>query len=146
MNNGLNIVQRFSSIVAIKRQGHRTQYLLYTDKNWNLRFFPNFTSVSDDTENIKEKLSERLQMSSDDINVQYITEGSERKYSTEHQEEREYYYRFYIAEFKHFNHYDEDTLDVEGVHYEWMTIDNMLQNPALKEHNEFVIQMVRDHT
>lgn len=140
------IVQRFSSIVAIKREGHQMQYLLYTDKNWNLKFFPNFTSVSDDTENIKKKLSVWLKLDVDSIWIQYAAEGSERKYSTEHKEEREYHYRFYTAKLENFPGYQKDEFELEGVHYYWMTIDDMLQDPELKQNNKYVIQMIRDHT
>lgn len=142
----LNMTQRNSSIIAIQNTKHPTKYLLYTDKGWGLKLFPNFATVSDDINNIKRKLSEELEISPDTIHAEHKTSANEIKFSTEHNEERSYHYTLYKAQIDNFNHDNDDTFTVAGKDYFWMTVPEMLEDPTLKNHNEVVIGLVRDNT
>lgn len=142
----LNMTERNSSIIAIQNAKHPTKYLLYSDTGWGLKLFPNFATVKDDMNNIKRKLSEELEISADSIQVEHKTAQHEIKYSTEHNEERSYNYTLYKAEINGLGHEDEDSFYVAGKNYYWMTVPEMLEDPALKKNNEFVIAMVRDNT
>ena len=142
----LNMTQRNSSIIAIQNTKHPTKYLLYTDKGWGLKLFPNFATVSDDINNIKRKLSEELEINPDTIHAEHKTSANEIKFSTEHNEERSYHYTLYKAQIDNFNHDNDDTFTVAGKDYFWMTVPEMLEDPTLKNHNEVVIGLVRDNT
>jgi len=142
----LNMTERKSSIIAIQNTEHPTKYLLYSDLGWGLKLFPNFATVSDDTDNIKRKLSEELEINAGCIHVEHKTTAHEIKYSTEHDEERSYNYTLYKARIDGFEHDEEDSFSIAGKNYVWMSIPEMLEDKTLKKHNEFVIALVRDNT
>ncbi|SFG27387.1 hypothetical protein [Oribacterium sp. WCC10] len=141
----LNMTERNSSIIAIQNKKHPTKYLLYSDHGWGLKLFPNFTTVKDDMNNIKRRLSEEFEIDTDNIHVDHKTAQHEIKFSTEHNEERSYNYTLYTAQIDGLGHEDEDSFVVAGKNYYWMTISEMLEDQTLKKHNEFVIAMVRDN-
>lgn len=142
----LDIVSRTSSIVAIKNSIHPTEYLLYYDKGWGMYMFPNFATVTDNENNIVRKLSEQLDIDADDISIGMKAEGQEKKLSTEHNEEREYYYRVYSVKIDKFSYESENEFTAEGRKYRWMSVDDMLSDDMIKEHNGYVVGLVRDRT
>lgn len=141
----LDITHRTSSIVAIKNPSHPTQFLLYYDSGWQMELFPNFATVTDDAKNVKTKLGEQLDAAPDSINIKLKVEGHEEKYSTEHKENRDYFYRIYHAEISGFGHEDDSEFEIEGRKYRWMTVDEMLSDEMIKDHNSYVVGLVRDH-
>lgn len=143
----LDIPHRTSSIIAIKNPEHPRKYLLYYDVGWKLWLFPNYSAGSEeDKPKLVRKLSEELNVNIENINLHLCATGNEEKYSTEHNEKREYYYDVYNASIDNFVHYKDDNFSLEGTQYKWMTIDEMLSIPELNENNHYVIGLVRDNT
>ncbi len=142
----LNMTERSSSIIAIQNSKHPTKYLLYTDKGWGLKLFPNFATTNDDIDNIRRKLSEEMEVNVNSIHVEHKTSAHEIKWSTEHNEERSYNYTLYKAKVDGLGHDEDESFAIAGKNYMWMTVPEMLEDPTLKKHNEFVIALVRDNT
>ncbi len=109
------MTERNSSIIAIQNEKHPTKYLLYSDHGQGLKLFPNYTTVKDDMNNIKRRLSEEFEIDAGRIRVDHKTAQHEIKFSTEHNEERSYNYTFYKAHIDGLGHEDEDSFSVAGM-------------------------------
>lgn len=136
-----------SSIIAI-RDGNR--YLLYRDVNWKCDFFPNHRTADTEDENLRQLadyLSTGFDIPETDFALRRVTSESHEKPSTEHNGEMRYYdYTLYWADilrtpdaWKH-EHFHVDSKDCR-----WMTTDEMLNDPTIREINRDVVSMVRDN-
>lgn len=143
---GLDIPSRTSSIVAIQNARHPSYYLVYEDTGWGMRLFPNYATAADDQSNIVRKLAEQLEIPAEHIHLSFKADGHETKFSTEQNQEREYFYRFYSAKIDSLGHEEEDKFEIAGRKYQWLTIDKMLQDQKIKENNSYVVGRVRDNT
>lgn len=136
---------RRSSIIAIS---HGNRYLLYHDVNWDCDFFPNHATAATEAENqrlLADYLSTGFDIPKEDFTLQRITGESHEKYSTAHHEVRYYDYTLYRATIKHMPAaWKADRFHVDSKDCVWMTVDEMLERPRLKEVNSDVIGMVRD--
>lgn len=77
----LNTEKSQYSLIAIKNTFDEfpNKFLLYYDEDWKVDFFPAFKTVSNDEENIKDKLSKNLKVKRDKIIVTYLEEKSNQK-------------------------------------------------------------------
>ena len=141
------MIERASSIVAIKNTQNPRKYLLYNDKDWGVKFFPNYSNYKNNSEEeIKHKLSEQLGVKPSDIKLSFKTHGNEEKASTEHDNEiRKYSYDVYYATIKGFKFENEDTFNLDDKSYYWMTTDEMLDDDKIKEHNDYLVKLIRDN-
>lgn len=141
-----DIPRRTSSIVAVKNGKNPDCYLVYEDTGWGMRLFPNFATAAEDENNIVRKLSEQLEVEPEKIHLSFKTDGHEIKFSTEHQQDREYFYRFYCAEIDSFPYQDDDSFEIAVRKYDWMTVDEMLNDPKIRKYNGYVVGRVRDNS
>lgn len=144
---GLNMIERASSIVAVKNTKSPGKFLLYNDKGWGVKFFLNYANYKNNTEDdIKRRLSEQIGVSASDISLEFKGHGNEEKASTEHNNEmRRYSYDVYYASIKDFNHENEESFELGGKSYYWMTTDEMLEDENIKKHNDYLVRLVRDN-
>ena len=141
----LDMKDRRSSIVAIRKADNRRKYLVYYNPEWGFRMFPNFkTQDYENEKSIAEHLSKELNLKESDIKIQHKGTGNEEKFATAHNEIRAYDYSFYSAELS--ERLPDEDFEIDGKHYYWMTIQEMMEDNAIKEHNEYIVERVSDLT
>ncbi len=111
-------MENIHSIIIIKKDN---KYLNYHDEKWGIYLFPNIKG--NDIEAIKNKYNTE--------NVKYLFDKVHDKYSVSHDEVRTYHHYFYEV----------DT-DVDG---EYFTLEELLNDPKVKEYNEDIINYVAEY-
>lgn len=140
----LHMIERSSSIIAIKNSRRPERLLVYDDKDWAVQFFPNYRTVTgDNAGNLKRRLAEDLKLNEKEIELHFCHSGEEQKFSTEHNEERLYHYEFYKATLSEKE--DERDFSVNGKRYHWRSIEDLLGDEKVKKHNRFVVEQIRDY-
>ncbi|MBT1161287.1 hypothetical protein [Bifidobacterium sp. SO1] len=133
-----------SSIIAIN-DGNR--YLLYHDTGWDCDFFPNHATDENESENLRllaDYLSNGFDIPLSDFTLERVTMESHEKYSTEHKETRFYDYTLYKATIHRMPEaWKADRFHVDSKDCMWMTVDQMLADPHMREINADVIGMVK---
>lgn len=142
--------RRPSSLIAVRDGGEMSnRYLTYYDERWGCWFLPNrrsFDSYSEDRVKVAGYLSSEFKIPKSDFSLGFVGTTTSTKWSTEHDEERTYDYRLYLArvsavpsawrldgEFK-----------VGSKRCRWMTLDDMRNDPKVYGVNRDVIQMLGD--
>lgn len=139
----LHMVERSSSIIAIKNSRHPEKLLVYDDKDWGVLFFPNYATITgNNMENLRRRLAQDLGVSETEVKLQFNTAKDEAKFSSEHNEERLYHYEFYqgLIKAKDF----ERNFSKSGKKYRWKSISELLSDEKVREYNRFVVEQVRD--
>ena len=111
-------MEHVHSIIIVKKDN---KYLNYFDDNWGIYLFPNIKGNNIDE--IKKKY--------DTDNVILLFDKIHDKYSPHHKEIRTYHHYFY-----------EVNKEVNG---EYFTLDELLNNPEVKEYNEDIINYIKDY-
>ncbi len=141
----LDMKDRRSSIVAIQKKDNNRKYLVYDNPAWGFRMFPNFkTQDYENEKSIAEHLARELNVRESDISIRHKGTGNEQKYATAHNEVRAYDYSFYSADLG--TDLPSEDFEIDGRHYHWMTIQEMLSDSAIREHNEYIVERVNDLT
>lgn len=139
------------SIVVFQDTFHAfaNRYLVYWDKRWQCWFFLNYPTQPDEKENeafLKDKISRALKVSADHISLEKKCQQLQRKYSESHKEERYYDHVFYRGNMTEFPALlKKDTFDLDGVSYQWMTMDEMKRNPEIQKKNLDVVKVVEEN-
>lgn len=138
----LDMREHRSSIIAITSSDNPRKYLVYYDPEWRYLVFPNYkTREYENEKNIVEKLSRDLAIDVANIEVTFRESGQERKYATKHNEERTYEYYFYEGRISSI---DNQNFEIDGRRYQWMTVQEMLNDKETREHNSFIVNCVDD--
>lgn len=147
----LNEISHPFSIVAIKDtfNDHPNRFLLHYDRDWKCRLFFSFRTQEDEADNIdsiRERLSSKLKVPADHITIEYKAQRIYPKYSVRDRIEKVYDHRIYAATIDGFPS-DETSrsFQVDGVDYYWLTIDEMMQDSDIQQHNMDVVSLVRDY-
>ncbi|WP_225433073.1 MULTISPECIES: DUF1206 domain-containing protein [Bifidobacterium] len=134
-----------SSIIAV-RDGAR--YLLYHDAGWDCDFFPNHATAEGDEENLRrleDYFSSGFDIPQSDFTLTRIGGEAHEKYSTEHDERRWYEYTLYRADVKHMpDAWRADSFHVDSKDCRWMSVDEMMADPRIREVNADVVGMVKN--
>lgn len=146
----LNTEKRQYSLVAIKNTFDEfpNKFLLYYDDDWKVDFFPAIRTVSNDEENIKDKLSKSLKIKRDKIFITFLVEKpNQKKYSEKDKLEKVYDHRYYQATIQEF--YPElkrDSIVIDGIRYKWMTFIEMKNDKNIMKKNEDIIKEFEKYT
>ncbi len=141
----LDMKDRRSSIVAIQKKDNNRKYLVYDNPAWGFRTFPNFkTQDYENEKNIAEHLAKELNLKESDVSIRHKGTGNEQKFATAHNEVRAYDYSFYSADLN--ANLPSDDFEIDGRRYHWMTIQEMLEDKEIREHNEYIVERVNDLT
>lgn len=138
------------SIVAIKDTYHEypNRFLVYYEPRWKCRLFLYFrtqSSAGENILNIKQSLSNQLKIDSSDIDVQFRDERIYTKYSVSDQIKKVYDHSLYLATIRHFPELSQNnSFEIDGVHYYWMSLADMERDPAIQARNMDVVSFVRD--
>ena len=135
------------SIVAIKDTFNKypNRFLLYYDARWDCDFFFSFRTVdNNNTENIIKKLSAELQLDEQYIKVDYKTQEIQSKFSESDKIQKTYEHKLYCAEISHFSkQHKQDSFEINGKKFKWMTIEQMEQDENIKKKNLDVVDLVK---
>lgn len=136
------------SIVVIKDTFHEfsNRYLVYEDKVWHCRFFLNYPTQLEDAQNVdflKQKISGALKIPVKDITLVKKSQALQQKYSERHHEMRVYDHVFYEAQISAFpDKMKSSHFTLDGVSYDWMTMEEMKQDVDIQKKNWDVVQEV----
>ncbi|WP_223846939.1 DUF1206 domain-containing protein [Bifidobacterium rousetti] len=138
--------EKYSSLIAIS---NGNKYLLYHDTGWDCDFFPNRATNELESENVRmltDYLSNGFDIPRDDFTLTRVTGATREKYSTEHEETRVYHYTLYRADITRMpDAWKTDRFHVDSKDCRWMTTDEMLADPRIREVNRDVVTIVRDN-
>lgn len=140
-----------SSIIAIKEplEEGSNRYLQYWDEQWQCWFFPNRHStpdVRDDERDIANYLNVEYKVPLGDCTLHMVGTDTSTKWSTEHNEERQYSYRLYdgvLAEVPSAWQLSDVDFQVAGHRCRWMSIADLERNERTSTVNADVIHMVK---
>lgn len=136
------------SIVALKDTflSFPNRFLLHYDKKWDCWFFFSFpTSEADNETYIKQSLSNILKIPTADINLQYITDRLQPKFSVKDNVHKVYQHSLYDCRLVDFaDPLKSDSFEIDGISYKWMTIEEMENDPRIFDINNDVIQFVKE--
>lgn len=134
-----------SSIIAV---ADGARYLLYHDAGWDCDFFPYHATVEGDEENLRrltDYFSADFDIPESDFTLTRIGGENHEKYSTEHDERRWYEYTLYRADVKRMPEaWKEDRFHVGSKACRWMSVDEMMADPRIREVNADVVGMVKN--
>lgn len=139
--------RRESSIIAVCDAMNR--YLLFFDEGWRCDFFPycrTVEPVSADMEQAARYLSDTFGISRSDFTLHPVDQRESAKPYMEHDgEERHYIYRLYRADVTRMpDAWQTDRFTVGMKQCRWMTTEEMLDDPRIREVNSDVVGMVRN--
>lgn len=144
----LNEITHRFSIVAIKDSFNEypNRFLLYYDTIWQCWFFFNFaTSEYDNEKNISERLSNKLKINPNCINVRYFSDRLQPKFSERDHVNKVYQHSLYEGKITDFTQdMRRDSFEIDGVDYKWWTIDEMEADSVIMEKNSDVVAFVKE--
>ncbi|MEO3445618.1 hypothetical protein ABG805_07270 [Bifidobacterium adolescentis] len=91
-------------------------------------------------------MTSEFKIPSDAFDVKFVGTSTNTKWSTEHQEERTYDYRLYLASVTHLpeSWRTDGEFQVGSKRCRWMTVDDMIADPKINDINHDVIHMLKD--
>lgn len=145
----MNEVTHTFSIIAIRDTFNKypNRFLLYYDARWDCRFFPNYRTKqmeSENVENIRRHLSSELKVDADAISVDFREERIQRKFSVSDNVMKCYAHRVYSAALPVSGALQADDFVIDGKHFYWMSVNDMLQDKAIQKKNLDVVSFVND--
>ena len=145
----LNLIQHPFSIAVIHDdfQEFPNRFLLYYDTRWNCWFFPNFRTVSDETDNmanIRDRLSKQLKIPAEQISAQFVTSRIQQKFSVSDRQVKVYDHRLYRITLPASDLMKQDSFIIDDRQFCWKTIDEMRADPEIQEKNLDVVSFVEE--
>lgn len=142
--NNIMTVHRHS-IVLIKDtfSEYPNKYLVYDDKRWGCKLFPNYhttENLDDNIENIRKHLSLDLKVPIEGIRGVFDFEEKHTKYSESHKEERLYLHDFYTFVVDGLKPGD---FEIDGREYFWLSLSEMEADENILKKNGDVIDFVK---
>lgn len=147
----LNEITHPFSIIVIKDtfEKYPNKYLLYYDSRWDCRLFINYRTNVDsevaNTENIRTRLSNELKIQKDKITIKYKTVKIQRKFSESDKIYKCYEHKIYYVEIPFRADIKKLEFEIDGKHYYWMTIDEMVNDDNIKGKNLDVVDLVMEN-
>lgn len=137
------------SIIAIKDefQKYPGRFLLYYDNRWKCWLFLNYHTqepVSENEKNIKERLSQELQVEEREIQIDYKDTILHKKFSYSDQCEKWYEHIIYQVHIANFPEMEQNnSFEINGRRYYWMSLAEMERNQMIMEKNSDIISYVK---
>ena len=147
--SALDLTNHRFSIVVIKDTYNNdpNHYLLRYNKDWDCYLFFSFRTQETNNEgNIKKKLSNALHVDISSINLTYIADEYNTKYSVKDKVTKTYDHKYYVAELATFPRIlKNNKFCIDGVKYKWMTYPAMQKDKDIVEKNMDIVQYVTQH-
>ena len=148
----MNRTEIRSSLVAVKGCDQvSNRFLLYYDNGWSCDFLPNRKTVDPGDSEIgflKKYISEEFGISKSDLKLTFVTEKDSEKQCVEHDNEfRYYHYRLYSATLNKLpdGWRERSFVAPNGCKCRWLTVEEMLSDPRIREINYDVVSAIRDY-
>lgn len=127
---------------------YSNKYLLYYDTKWKCKLFLNIKTDADKKKNEKKIIdfvSNSLHIEKDKISLEYKIEHINTKYSRSDKINKRYRHAFYEVKISKFtDELKKQKFSVDGTRYQWMTLDQMWNDKAIKDCNTDIVGYVRD--
>lgn len=147
LNNFTEIHHSFSIVVirdTFTEQSNR--YLLYYDERWKLNMFLNYRTQKTEKENVANiisRLSDDLQVSVQDVVVEFKGQKLMKKYSVSDAVYKVYAHKLYFAVITKFPlNLQTDSFMIGNKKYSWWSMDDMKFDAGIKEHNLDVVDWI----
>ena len=141
------ILHRFS-LVAIKDTFNEfpNRFLVYYEESWRCWFFFSFPTVKlYNEESVTQRLSNKLKIGTDSISLTRICGRIQPKHSRKDDVNKVYQHTLYYAEISNFpSNLREDEFTIDGIDYKWMTLEEMENDPVIREINGDVVTFVKE--
>ena len=137
----LNMIQHEHSLLCIQNED---KYLVYFDERWSCYLFPNYKSKPVDNEiSLIQSLSSDLNIRQNAILLKYAGQDLNEKYSVSGKVNKLYHHLLYKVEFEcKPEWFAESDFMMNGKHYYWMTVEQLLQDQATYDHNRDIVMFV----
>ena len=145
--NKLNETTCNHSIIVIQDTfaQYPNRYLVYLDERWGCRLFLNYRTSQNNEASILSRLSRDLKVSSDSIQLTYRGRRMQEKYSVSAKRQKMYCHEFYGAVLCDFPPaLREDSFQLDGRQYFWMSVSEMEQDKMIQENNMDVVKTVEE--
>ena len=143
----LNLIQHNHSLVAIRDTFEKSnRFLVYYDERWDCKLFLNYKTVEQNNEDaIVDRISADLGVDRRKLSCHYVTSRVQEKYSVSHKENRIYNHRLYeVSLSKYPEKTKTDDFVVNGIHYYWMSVEEMEQDDNIMQKNREVVDFVKE--
>ena len=139
--NKLNMIQREHSLLCIKNSD---KYLVYFDERWSCYLFPNYKSKPVNNEiSLIQSLAGDLNIRPNVISLKYVGQDLNEKYSVSGKVNKLYHHLLYKVEFEcKPEWFAESDFMMNGKHYYWMTVNQLLHDKATYDHNRDIVMFV----
>lgn len=129
------------SIIVIKNE--KEQYLQYYDEKWNSYLFLNCKLQNgDDTNAVKNKVANDLNIKQEFIKVTLIGCKKHKKFSESAKIEKEYTHYFYDVNID--TKLNQNEFEINGVKYKWFSYAELISNERIQKVNSDIVQFVRE--
>ena len=129
------------AIAVVKNE--KGEYLQYFDEKWNCYLFLNCKFTEEEDSNIvKEKIANSLEIDTNKIQVSFVGKKQHRKFSESAKIEKEYIHYFYNVKID--TKLNDKEFEVKGLKYKWFSYSNLMKDERIKKVNSDIIQFVKE--
>ncbi|MBO5349206.1 MAG: hypothetical protein J6A89_05250 [Clostridia bacterium] len=132
------------AIIIIKNE--KNEFLQYYDERWNSFLFLNCKLKSNfDISNIIEYSSNKLKISIDELNCNYITDKIHKKFSESAKKEKEYHHYFYYINIKNMPQImQQKEFLIDNIKYTWYSFKELENDERIQQVNSDIISFVKE--
>lgn len=135
-------------MIKDKYNFYSNRFLLYYDVRWKCKLFLNIKTDTDKKKNEKkiiEFVSNSLHIEKDKIEAEYKVEHIHTKFSNSDKINKKYRHTFYEVNISDFpEEVRKNKFTIDGTRYQWMTLEQMWADKAIKQYNTDIVGYVRD--
>ena len=129
------------AIAVVKNE--KGEYLQYFDEKWNCYLFLNCKFTEEEDSNIvKEKIANSLEIDTNKIQVSFVGKKQHRKFSESAKIEKEYTHYFYNVKID--TKLNDKEFELKGLKYKWFSYSNLMKDERIKKVNSDIIQFVKE--
>lgn len=129
------------AIAVVKNE--KGEYLQYFDEKWNCYLFLNCKFTEEEDSNIvKEKIANSLEIDANKIQVSFVGKKQHRKFSESAKIEKEYTHYFYNVKID--TKLNDKEFELKGLKYKWFSYSNLMKDERIKKVNSDIIQFVKE--
>lgn len=132
------------AIIVIKNKDN--EYLQYYDNRWDSYLFLNY-KLNDNFNNeiIINFVSNKLNISKEDILCKYISDKIHTKYSVSYGKEKQYHHFFYEVEIKNIpNVMNNKQFEINDIKYVWYSYEYLINNKRIQEVNSDIVGFIKE--
>lgn len=129
------------AIMVIKNE--KNDYLQYFDEKWNSYLFLNCKLPNGDDSNIvKDKISEKLNIDKEHIGVSLVGKKQHKKFSESAKITKEYIHYFYNVNLD--TKLSDNEFEINEINYKWFSIYDLMNDERIQKVNSDIIQFVKE--